>query len=402
MEDDLRVLEQYIQECCWKSVKSISESILAYNPSCIEAVFGKALQYYCRAKYSEMEEWMISLPNEILSDYRILKLRCYGLQKQNRHAEIIGILGGDATNLTPPLINLTQVTSNSTLFALREMALFNLSQTSYKAVDPDFIKKEVSIDPLSPTRVYQDITDALMTNNGDVLSKYTTMCDKTTNNDALLLTACGCYRWLNSQPNSGIAFVETATQEDPDLEIAWIALINILMVSGELEQGLANARKAWRRFPGSSAISCLTVSLHLRSGNPQFAWPILRQMKVSDAHIIHEMGVAFLLDGEVAEGADRFKRVLDMDVSTELEGAASLNCGHCLRILGRFDEALEKYENAIKCNTRIDDALASIGFTYHIMMSFEDAITYYNKCLAANLSHPFATRMLDIAISSLE
>lgn len=400
MDEGVTELRRSLTECRWKSVQLISESILRKNPRDFDAVFAKSLQLYSRSKFVELEEWMKTLPKDVASNILLLRIRCKALEKQRNFSEIVDLLGGNVENpLAPPLIPLTQVLHSSVMVELREMAMFNLAQTDQRRAPRDL---PPATDPLSPDAVKSDVVKALMNDDHQILQKYTVCCDRTSENDAVVLTACGCHRFLCGRVETGIAFLAKATIEDPDLEMAWIALVYILIESGEFEQGLVTLKKAQRRFPRSDEIRVLAVSLHLKTGMIELARPYLRELDANDPFTIHEMGVAYLMDGEVAQGAEFFKRVLDMDVNQQMEGAASLNLGHCFRLLYRFEDAIKLYENAVKCNVATADALASLGFTYHMMGMLDEAISNYNNSLAVNRSHPFATKMLDIALTSAQ
>ena len=399
MDECVSRLRLAIGECRWHSVQVMSEAVLRGSPCDFEALFAKALQLYSRLKLVELEEWMKTLPVDIATNSILLRIRCRALEKQHKFVEIVDLLGGCIENpLVPPLLSLAQVSRSSELLSIRESALFNMAQAEYRAP----LKEGPPMDdPLSPETVQRDVVRALMSDEAQVLQKYTTLSDKTSENDAVILTACGCHRFLCGRVETAVAFLAKATVEDPDLEMAWIALIYILTESGEFEQGLVTLKKAQRRFPRSDDIRALAVSLHLKTGYIELARPYLKTLKPDDPFTIHEMGVSYLMEGEVAQGAELFKRVLDMtSINHQMEGAASLNLGHCFRLLYRFDDAIEKYRNAVKCNVATADALASLGFTYHLMGRLDEAITNYNSSLAVNRSHPFATKMLDIALRS--
>jgi anaphase-promoting complex subunit 6 len=241
-----------------------------------------------------------------------------------------------------------------------------------------------------------DIARALTARDPSRLRKYTTICDKTTATDSLLLTACGAFRFLSGAGDRGLAFLQKAV-EDSDFEICWLALIFVSLETGDFDIGLTFFKAAQRRFPDSESLPLFGATLLLRSGAPQLAWPYLQG---GDVCVIHERGVAYLLDGEPAEAADCFRRVIAGAGSRELRGAAAVNCGHCLRRLGRFDQAIELYNVGIGCGVGRAIALAGIAFTYQLMGRASDAVLFYTQSLAVEDGQPFATRMLDIAIES--
>jgi anaphase-promoting complex subunit 6 len=341
---------------------------------------------------------MKSLPPELSSHPSLLAIRCQSLESQHNYDRIILLLGGDSPYpLTPPVVSLDSVEQSPLLKPFRDRALFNLSKSDIRP--PLF--EPTSHDPLSPPAIADAISSAFATRDPRYVEKYAILCDKSSETDSLLLTACGCLRYLRRCEDRGLAFLHKALEEDPDFEICWEALLFVLIENLEFDSGLIVFKKAQRRFPQSQTLPLFGVSLLLRSGAVQLAWPLLQQMQGADPAVLHERGVAYFVDGELAEAAECFRIVLSRRVAVELEGAAALNFGHCLRRLGRFETAIELYHRALKCGTKPGIALAGIGFTFHLIGQTEDAILYYNRCLAVDEGQAFATRMVDIALAAM-
>lgn len=443
-EDWKQALTVSFEKCQWKSVLFYCDRLLKIDPSNFTTLFCRAFAFYCTQQYAELEQWMSDLPVKIQQNEQLLVIRCKGLQATKNYSKIISILGGytDTISLIIPVLTLEELKkSPKLLMPIRENALFNLSHTDYYPNQKDKSKnpeKSESNDPLNPNRIVKLITTAMMTQDPELLMPFSLMTDKTTENDALILTACGCCSLLNDQAEAGEAFLIKATEEDPDCEIAWLCLISSFTSAAEWDQGLSTLRKVIRRFPTSTSVSMFAMSLHLKSGSVSLAWPWIHQLtenrilndtrnlsktsktnetkkeneKVNSSNIlnsnafsiddklfvIHERGVALLMDGDVAQATHDFKAVIEQSKDRNLIGAASLNLGHCYRKLGDFTNAINFYQEALSYGSKPAEALASIGFTYHLKGDKDDAILYYNRCLSIDAVHPFATKMLDIAV----
>jgi anaphase-promoting complex subunit 6 len=287
------------------------------------------------------------------------------------------------------------VEASPLLKPIRDRALFNLSKSDM----PLPLPPPALTDPLSPAVISDHIASALSTNEPKFIEQYAFLSDKTSETDSLILTACGCLRYLRGCDDKGLIFLQKAVDEHSDHEICWLALLFVFIQTLEFESGLIAFKNAQRRFPRSELLPLFGVSLLLRSGAVQLAWPLLQQLGAADSTVIHERGVAYFLDGELAEAAECFRAVLRGNPGKALEGAAALNLGHCLRRFGRFEQAVAQYGTALKCGARPSVALAAIGFTFHLSGRIDDAILYYNRSLGVDGGQPFATRMLDIAIA---
>jgi tetratricopeptide (TPR) repeat protein len=326
------------------------------------------------------------------------------LESQKKYAEILDVLGGDPEHsVTHPLISLANVEMSDVLRPFRRLAEFNLNRTDGRILRTPASQTELS-DSLSSYRIEEDIIKGLMNKDPSRLQKYTRMCDKTSERDALLLTACGCWRYLisNGSSDTCIGFLLKAVEEDPDCEISWLSLIFVYIDTLELDQGIVAVKTAQRRFPSSTRLPLFALSLDLRRGVTSFARTWLRLCDSTDPYVLHEKGVFLIMEGEFAEAAEYF-RILTSEkkLDTNLEGPGFLNYAHCLRLQGKFDLALEMYFASLKKLRNVAEALGSIGFTFHLMGDLEKAVLYYNRCLGMNSSHPFVTRMVERALLSV-
>ena len=396
-------LHKKIENCNWKSVLFLSKEILTQDPCNFDALFAKSMALFCTAKYSELEEWMKTLPNDVNKNYQLVEIRCKALQIQKSYNQIVALLGGNTLNqLIPPLIEINEVENNPRLNNIRQNALLNLSQAEVFPLDFLNIKASSFNDPLSPESISKSIKNAMMQHKPDLVQKYTNICDKTSQTDDLLITACGCYKYLMNEKIQGRAFVLKATEINPDCEIAWLALIFILTETSEWEQGYTFINKVSRRFPNSDSVSLFAISLYLKSNSVQLAWPWINKKVINDPFYQHELAVAFYIEGDIYKAAQKFTEIIEMkNIPDDIIGSSLINLGHCLRRLGKFQEAINSYTKAIGKNIETPNTLCSIGFTYLLMGQTNEAITWFNSCLSIDNVNPFATRMLDTIFMNL-
>ncbi|OHT00811.1 TPR Domain containing protein [Tritrichomonas foetus] len=430
-------LHQSLDNCDWKSVLFFSREILSSDPQNLEALVSKSLALYCSEKYNELEEWMKTIPLSIMSkNKQLVEIRCRALLNQQMYSYIIPILGGDlSTPLVPIIMSIDDVLESPTLSAIRQNAISNISQTETFPIEIVGNKNSELTDPLSEKTMTENIKNALMFHDPHLIEQYTKICDRTSQKDDLLLTACGCYKYLNDEKIQGKAYVMKATEENPDCEIAWLSLLFMFTETLEWEQGFITINKVSRRFPNSDSVSLFAISLYLKSGSVQLAWPWIKKSTINDPFYQHEKAVATFMDGQIAEASHLFKEIIDnieninenefqnekrfenikseikdanhendklrykccqKEISKDLVGSSYINFAHCLRRLGEFPDAIEWYTHAIPFHQIEAETLASIGFTYQLMGKIDDAISWFNSCLSVDSVHPFATKMLSV------
>jgi anaphase-promoting complex subunit 6 len=395
-------LKSSLLSSSWKSALFYSDQLLLISRGNFDALLGRSFSLLFSHKYSELEQWISTLPVSFIRNQHLLAVRCKGLQNVKDYAKILQILGGDSENspLTVPILSLTEVSKIKILEDIRQDALFNLSMADDVSRTRKSTPDTLYSDPLSPSHISSAIARAMIDRDPIQLESYIGLTDKSTESDSLVLTACGCLALLSGQTQSGEAFFMKAVEEDPDCEIGWLSLIWSYMEQCEWDQGLSTLRKVVRRFPSSENVAKFAMSLHLKSGSPILAWNWISQGDTDCPFVRHERGVANLLDGDAREGSCEFEAVLKQARDRDLLGAASLNLGHCYRKMGDYRRAIETYERALSYEAKKSEVLASIGFTYHLSGEIENAIRYYDNCLSSDSVHPFATKMLEIALQS--
>ena len=69
--------------------------------------------------------------------------------------------------------------------------------------------------------------------------------------------------------------------------------------------------------------------------------------------------------------------------------------------MGRWDRALQWYALSIAEDPHDHDTHAAIGFTYHLLRRFDEAISSYHRALALHPSSAFCAEMLSRALEDI-
>lgn len=401
MENDIESLKESMENCDWKSVLLKSDCIMRNDPFNIDALIGRSIALYSTKKYAELEQWLESIPENNFSNQYLLAIRCKALQEIKDFKQILNLLGGQEAYAFQPLASAEDVDASPILKPIRDYALFMMEET-YKL--PRMFQHNGSTpDPMSVEAVSKDITQAVSKMDATILYKYTTISDHSTASDAIILTSCGCYNYLNGNIESGKAFIIKATQIDPNLEIAWLLYLLILTYNYEYDHAISTIKKIHRSFPNSQNLMMFAATLYLKTKSIQLSRPWINDFfrkDPSDLFMIHEQSVAYFYGHNIAQAFKGFEYTIEKCEEKVLLGSSFLHKGHCLRRMGKFEEALVSYRESLGTDTCSVEALASIGFTYHLLFDYDNAIISYNECLAINNVHPFATKMLDIALKN--
>ena len=392
-----------MEKCLWKSVLFYADAILNEKKDDFEAIFCRSFALYSTKNFRELESWLSSLPQHLQYNEQLLIIRCKALLQNKDFSSVLSLLSNDDQGLlqSPTKVQST-ISRSQILTEFKNECLFNLGKTEILPQSSEKAREELSsvekLDPLHPQVITQCIVDAMMQKDPSKIQKFTLLTDKRSEDNAYIVTACACYNILNKQLDSGQAFLMKATEIDPDCEISWLCLIYLLMETGEWDQALSTLKTVNLRFPMSSSATMFGISIHLRSGSPSLAMPWIEKIGLVNDFVKHEAAVAQMMDGSYGAALSVFIGIERSGDDADLRCSSAINAGHCLRRTGKFEEALEHYNHSLSFGLNQKEALVAIAFTYHLTNRIDDAIIFYNKCLAIDPFHPFATKMLNVAL----
>mgnify|MGYP001575867355 FL=1 len=93
---------------------------------------------------------------------------------------------------------------------------------------------------------------------------------------------------------------------------------------------------------------------------------------------LNKLGVIYIHNGNSKKAELIFRKLLSI---TQKEPIYYCNYGRCLYTLGRLDDAIGAYENAIKLDSTKPARFTSIGQIYYEQKHYEKALEYFLKAL---------------------
>ncbi len=139
------------------------------------------------------------------------------------------------------------------------------------------------------------------------------------------------------------AMFRQALNVKPDLPGIHMELGKILQEQrGDLNGAEAEFRAEARLRPGSSEAAWRLGSVLLKKGEPREALAELRrsdQLRPDMLDTLLDLGKAYLMENQIEPAEKAFRRILALDDSGEIAGAAHLQLSQICRKLGRAEEA---------------------------------------------------------------
>ncbi len=121
----------------------------------------------------------------------------------------------------------------------------------------------------------------------------------------------------------------------------------------------------------------------------------LRGMNSRNTKILSRLGEIYYEKGEMDSAYESFKRITELEPTTENARIAYLNMGNILDDTERYEEAIEAYQKALSISPKDDEALYNLGVTYKHAGKPELAIAAWRK--ASNLDTKDPKPLLAIA-----
>lgn len=219
--------------------------------------------------------------------------------------------------------------------------------------------------------------------------------------------AVGCYYLLICEHENARRHFSKATALQPSFVPAWIGFAHAFAAQEESDQAMAAYRSATRLFAGSP-LPWLGIGMeYVRTNHLPLAEQYLRQahsLCPGHALVNHELGVVHFLKGEYEAARLKFAQVVDDTTgaphssSAEAREPSLLNLGHCLRKLGRLEEAVCCYEAALAIRPRAPSTYAALGFAHHLAGDSHRAIVHYHQALSLRPDDTFTCEMLSRAL----
>eukprot|EP01036_Dinobryon_divergens_P022778 gene22778-31072_t len=247
---------------------------------------------------------------------------------------------------------------------------------------------------------------------------------------ALSWYCVGCYYWCCSKHEFAQKYILKATKMDKKFAKAWVMLGHVLSAQEESEQAISSYRTAIRLLPGDHRPMVYMAKELLRTNFLSLALHVLLgalELCPKDPGVLNELGVAYMKLGKLDSAIQHFEVAVHALENTEpkynphkvagqaKQGREELknrmfsfkkSCGFeiynnyatALRKMDRFEEALVWYEKCLAANPSDASIFASKGFTLHLMGRLDSAIYCYHQALALQPKLAFCAEMVNRAM----
>ena len=221
--------------------------------------------------------------------------------------------------------------------------------------------------------------------------------------------AIGVYYLSISQVASARRFFSKASILDPHFGPAWIGFAHTFAAEGEHDQAISAYSTAARLFQGTHLPQLFLGMQNLALGNLRLAREYLRaawDVCQSDPLLLNELGVVFYQEEEWEQSMRCFSQALQIAADIEADPRAYVstqaNLGHAYRRVGRFEEALEQFDDVLRQGGKDAGVFAAKGLTLLEMGKLREATVALHEALAVSPQDAIATDLLARAMDAFE
>lgn len=221
--------------------------------------------------------------------------------------------------------------------------------------------------------------------------------------------AIGVYYLSISQVASARRFFSKASILDPHFGPAWIGFAHTFAAEGEHDQAISAYSTAARLFQGTHLPQLFLGMQNLALGNLKLAREYLRaawEICQSDPLLLNELGVVFYQEEEWEQAIRCFSQALQIAADIEADPrayvATQANLGHTYRRVGKFEEALEQFNEVLRQGGKDAGVFAIKGLTLLEMGLPKEATVALHEALAVSPHDPIATDLLGRAMDAFE
>lgn len=221
--------------------------------------------------------------------------------------------------------------------------------------------------------------------------------------------AIGVYYLSINQISSARRFFSKASILDPHFGPAWIGFAHTFALEGEHDQAISAYSTAARLFQGTHLPQLFLGMQNLALGNLKLAREYLRaawEICTVDPLLLNELGVVFFQEEEWDQAIHCFTQALNIAADIEAEPRAYVmtraNLGHSFRRVGRYDEAIACFDEALRQGGRDAATFSAKGLCLLEMGDARGATVALHEALAVSPQDPIATDLLAKAMDAFE
>lgn len=228
-------------------------------------------------------------------------------------------------------------------------------------------------------------------------------------NEPCTWLAVGTYYLSTNRIPEARSYFSKASLMDPHFGPAWIGFAHTFAAEGEGDQAIAAYSTAARLFQGTHLPQLFLGMQEIALDNLAIAREYLTtayNLCDRDPLLINEIGVCAYKEEDYDSAIRHF--VLALKIADDNEAPPQqyrdtrLNLAHALRKAGRFQEALEQFDETIRLGQRDCGVFASKGLVLlELEQPFEATVTLHEG-LAISPQDPLASELLARALGLLE
>ncbi|KAK5137797.1 hypothetical protein LTR08_007369 [Meristemomyces frigidus] len=221
--------------------------------------------------------------------------------------------------------------------------------------------------------------------------------------------AVGTYYLSTNRVPEARSYFSKASLMDPHFGPAWIGFAHTFAAEGEGDQAIAAYSTAARLFQGTHLPQLFLGMQEIALDNLTIAREYLTTaygLCDRDPLLINEIGVCAYKEEDYESAIRHFLLALsiadDNEAPQQQYRDTRQNLAHALRKMGRFQEALEQYDEVIRLGVRECGVFTSKGLVLLEMdQPFEATVTLHEG-LAVSPQDPLASDLLSKALALLE
>lgn len=223
--------------------------------------------------------------------------------------------------------------------------------------------------------------------------------------------AVGTYYLCTNRITEARRYFSKASMMDPHFGPAWIGFAHTFAAEGEHDQAVSAYSTAARLFMGTHLPQLFLGMQNLCLNNMTLAEEFLKTANglcSTDPLLLNEMGVVYYhqerLDDAVAMFCDALRVADESDCEPSAWLSTRVNLGHAYRRLGRYEDALEAFDEVLRAGGREGAGAGVFSAKGLVLMELRrttDAVTVLHEALALSPQDAVATELLTRALEEL-
>lgn len=218
--------------------------------------------------------------------------------------------------------------------------------------------------------------------------------------------AIGIYYLSVGRVSEARKFFSKASLANPNFGQAWIGFAHTFATEGEHEQAVTAYSTVARLFPGTHLPNLFLGMQYLQMSNLLLAEEYMMaaySVCPEDPLLLNEIGVVHFHGGDLQKSEWFFLRAFSesahLTSDSKLWVSVNSNLGHVYRKMGRYEQALARFQEVLKLSVRDANIYAAIGLVYLKTGQYFKSIEALHNALAVSPNDPIANDLLKRALN---